>query len=117
MSAKLRSDAGFSTPWSDVGQEIDRGLRAAQQMIVRADKFRRATLREGHAERAAQDWQSALSNFEKKLAELNSQILKFNLLIPPQMPQLHRPRLRPERVLEELGITTSGEEPSNSRHD
>jgi hypothetical protein len=37
---------------------------------------------------------------------LNSKILKYNLIIPRQIPQLHRARLRSERVLDELGIVT-----------
>jgi hypothetical protein len=106
MAAKLRKDANFSTPWNDLGQEIDHSLNDAKQMIMRAHKFYRAAQRAGVSAKAESEWQNALSNLDKQLAALNSKILKYNLIIPRQMPQLHRARLHAERVLDELGIVT-----------
>ena len=110
MSAKLRTDAGFSTPWSDLSKEIESGLEEARRMIARSHKFYEAALRDGFTAKAEQQWSDALSNFDKQLAALNSKILKFNLLIPPQMPQLHKPRLRREKILVELGLTPQGDD-------
>jgi hypothetical protein len=107
MAGKLRKDANFSTPWNDLGQEIDHGFNDAKQMIARAHRFYRVAQREGITVKAESEWQNALSNLEKQLAAMNSKILKYNLIIPRQMPQLHRPRYRIERVLEELGITSA----------
>jgi hypothetical protein len=107
MAGKLRKDANFSTPWNDLGQEIDHGFNEARQMIMRAHKFYGVAQRDGLTAKAESEWRNALSNFEKQLAALNSKILKFNLIIPRQIPQLHRPRLRPERVLDELGIVSA----------
>lgn len=104
MAGKLRKDANFSTPWNDLGQEIDDGYEQAKQMITRAHKFYRVAQRDGITEKAECEWQNALSNLDKQLAALNSKILKYNLIIPRQIPQLHRARLRSERVLDELGI-------------
>lgn len=111
MGAKIRSNAGFSTPWGDLGREIDDGTRRAVAEIERAHKRRlvaqRASgVRASGADTAAGDseWQRALAQFGTHLDELNRKILKFNLLIPPQLPHLHRVRLRVEVLLQPLGI-------------
>src|SRR4028119_73639 len=66
MAGKLRKDANFSTPWNDLGQEIDHGLNDAKQMITRAHKFYRAAQRDGLSTKAESEWQNALSNFDKQ---------------------------------------------------
>lgn len=81
MSGKLRRDANFGAPWEDVGREI-----------------------EVLTSRAAQDLRRALTsgartpNLESQIREINSLILKHNLLLPSQLPTLYRVRL----TLEEL---------------
>lgn len=106
MGAKIRSNAGFSTPWDDLGREIDEGARRAVAEIERAHKRYRVALRAANLDAAASDseWRRALARFQKQLDVLNSKILKFNLLIPPQLPHLHRARLRAEVLLQPLGI-------------
>jgi hypothetical protein len=107
MAGKLRKDANFSTPWNDLGQEIDHGFNEAKNMVLRAHRFYRVAQRDGMTAKAESEWQNALANLDKQLAALNSKILKFNLIIPRQIPQLHRPRYRLERVLNDLGIVSA----------
>lgn len=111
MSAKVRGDAGFASPWEDVAREIELALRDAQKQIKRAHALREAALNGAASKKKnaniatiEADWQRALDVFEKQIQTCNSLILKFNLLIPPQVPQLHRPRLRAESLLREMGL-------------
>lgn len=107
MSAKLRKDANFSTPWNDLKQEIDTSERRAKEFIAQAYRRRTVALQSSKSDVVVieAEWQRALAELDKKIAALNSLILKYNLIIPPQMPQLHLARLRRERVLEELGVS------------
>lgn len=111
MSAKVRGDAGFAAPWEDVAREIDLALRDARLQLKRAFHSREAALngtsrkRQLNVAAMEADWQRASSLFEKQIGACNSLILKFNLLIPPQVPQLHRPRLRVESLLHEMGLS------------
>jgi hypothetical protein len=107
MSAKLRKDANFSTPWSDLKQEIEVGERRAQELVMQAHRRRTTALQSPKANIAAveTEWRRALEELDQRIAALNSLILKYNLIIPPQMPQLHRARLRRERVLEQAGVS------------
>lgn len=107
MSGKLRHDAHFNAPWQEVAREIDDGLKKAGARVLAAFRVREIALRNARCdEKCEAAWRVALDNFEARLKELNSLILKYNLLIPPQVPQLHRARLRPEIELEKLGIST-----------
>lgn len=116
MSAKVRGDAGFAAPWEDVAREIDLSLREAQMQLKRAYSGREAALNGAGSGRKQSgiaaienNWRRALVLFETQIQACNSLILKFNLLIPPQVPQLHRPRLRVESLLREMGLLSSEE--------
>lgn len=106
MGAKIRSNAGFGTPWNDLGREIDDGARRAVAEIERAHKRRLVAQRAPGADTAAGDseWRRALAQFQNQLDGLNRKILKFNLLVPRQLPHLHRARLRAEVLLQLLGL-------------
>lgn len=85
----------FSSPWEDVAREIEFLLRDARTQLKRAHGLREAALggaasKKRHANMATveTDWQRALDAFEKQIGSCNCLILKFNLLIPPQIPQL-----------------------------
>jgi hypothetical protein len=107
MSAKLRKDANFSTPWSDLKTEIEKGEKSARDFIFQAHRRRLTASQSSKFNSVAieAEWLRALSELDARIAAINSLILKYNLIIPPQMPQLHKARLRRERVLEELGIS------------
>ncbi len=106
MGAKLRSNAGFGTPWNDLGREIDEGTRRAVAEIERAHRRRIVAQRAASGDPASNEnqWRRALAQFQNQIDELNRKILKFNLLVPRQLPHLHRVRLRAEILLQPLGI-------------
>lgn len=109
MRAKIRSDAGFSAPWEDVAREIETATARVESSARRAWEFRLAGLRSKKADRAKieSDFRAAQREIEAQVAAVNSLILKYNLLIPPQLPHLHRVRLQTAAVWEKL-IPNSG---------
>ena len=106
MRQKLRHDAGFAPPWEDVGREIETQTRRVRAEIVRALEFRRAGTLSPRADpkRIEADFAAHLQNIEKLVANVNSLVLKNNLLIPPTLPHLHRKRLNLEELLRESGF-------------
>jgi DnaJ family protein C protein 28 len=103
---KVRKNAGFIAPWSLLEEEIAGDLRRAEAEILLAHRHRRAALRNPQADPGAIEhtWSQALEIFRSHLDKVNSKILKFNLLIPSQLPHLHKPRLRVDDVLRKLQI-------------
>lgn len=96
MRAKIRNDAGFSAPWEDVAREIEVATERVLSSARRAHEFREAGRRSKKADqsRIEADFEAARIAVEKEIAAVNSLILKYNLLIPPLLPHLHRVRLR-----------------------
>ena len=79
LGQKMRHDAGFGAPWQDVAQEIDALTRRLRAAVRRA----RST--------TGEDSQKAEHEANELLKLVNSRILHFNLIIPPQLPHLYRP--------------------------
>jgi hypothetical protein len=105
MSAKLHNDAHFNAPWQDVALEIDGGLKKAAARVLAAHRAYGESKRKARCDAQCEAaWRAALENFDAQLKALNSLILKYNLIIPPQVPQLHRVRLRREVELQKMGI-------------
>lgn len=105
MSAKLHTDAHFNAPWQDVAHEIDSGLKRAGARVLAAHRERQNAVAKARCDAKCEaGWRAALDGFDATLKSLNSLILKYNLIIPPQVPQLHRARLRREIELQKLGI-------------
>ncbi len=100
MRIKIRHDAGFGAPWQDVAREIEAATQRVQSSARRAWEFRLAGLRAKKADPAKieADFEIARREVEAQIAAVNSLILKYNLLIPPQLPHLHRVRLKSEAV-------------------
>lgn len=103
MRAKIRADANYSAPWQDVAREIEVATGRVTQAARRAQEFRRAGLRSKKADtgKIEADFEAARREIETQIAGVNSLILKYNLLIPPLLPHLHRVRLKSADVWEE----------------
>jgi len=104
MRAKIRGDAGFSAPWEDVAREIEVATRRAESAARRAHEFYRAGLVSKKADQAKieADFALARSGVDELIAQVNSLILKYNLLIPPILPHLHRVRLKSVDIWEKI---------------
>ena len=104
MRAKIRQDAGFGAPWEDVAREIEVATQRANSSARRAWEFREAGLRSKKADpaRIEADFERARREVETQIAAVNSLILKYNLLIPPLLPHLHRVRLKSGEIWEKI---------------
>jgi hypothetical protein len=95
----LRS-AGYSLPWMETRQEIEREIESA-----RAD-LRRAWLRWAEASRgrapasAEAEWRRAAQNFTGRVQAINRRILAYNLEVPSA--QFQRLPLKLEAEMEAL---------------
>jgi hypothetical protein len=67
-------------------------------------EFRLAGLRSKKADpvRIEADFSRAQNEIEAQIAAVNSLILKHNLLFPPQLPHLHRARLKAGDIWEKV---------------
>jgi DnaJ family protein C protein 28 len=106
MTNGIRRNANLSTPWEELQREINRGLERAERDLEMAHSQRRAALQRRYVNNAAveKQWQDSLTTFRARLSELNSRILTFNLMIPRNLPHLHKARLKAEEILPRLGI-------------
>ncbi|HEX8465676.1 MAG TPA: DUF1992 domain-containing protein [Abditibacterium sp.] len=104
MRTKIRHDAGFRAPWEDVAREIEVATDRARGAARRAWEFRLAGLRSSRANPAKieADFEAARRDVQTQVAAVNSLILKYNLVIPPQLPRLHRPRLQESQIWESI---------------
>jgi hypothetical protein len=107
MRAKIRGDAGFSAPWEDVAREIEVATRNAESAARRAHEFYLAGLKSKKADPAKieADFALAKRGVDELIAQVNSLILKYNLLIPPLLPHLHRVRLKSDDVWQKIAPT------------
>ena len=104
MRAKIRGDAGWGAPWQEVAREIEVATARARASARRAHEFYLAGLRSKRAQKAKieADFALARRGVVEQIAQVNSLILKYNLLIPPLLPHLHRVRLTEIEVWREI---------------
>ncbi|MBV9866112.1 MAG: DUF1992 domain-containing protein [Abitibacteriaceae bacterium] len=106
LASKLLKNADLPPPWVLQEDEIKLDIEQAEQYILRAHRSRLAALSQPRADPQIieQNWQNALKFLQDKVEQVNKKILKFNITIPPQMPHLHKPRVRVEKILEKHSI-------------
>ena len=104
MSRKLEQQDRQTAPWDDAAREIEALTRRAESEIKRALEFRRAGLISKKADPAVieADFRAQIRATETTIKAANSQILRHNLLIPPALPRLHRPRLKLSDLMAQL---------------
>lgn len=104
MREKLTRDDGLSAPWDDAARAIDALARRAENEIKRALEFRRAGLVSKKADPAKieADFRAQIRATQTVIKAANSEILRHNLLIPPALPRLHRPRLKLSDLMAQL---------------
>lgn len=106
MANRVLKNGAFPPPWAVLKDEIERDIERVEQDIGRAHRYRYTALAQPRAnvEAIERGWQAALQSLHARVAEVNRKILKFNLIIPSQLPHLHKPRVQVPATLEKLGI-------------
>lgn len=77
---------GFTLPWMEEGQEIDRDLASARQQFQQA--YQRSA--------SSDDLNTALSDFTHQIVGLNRRILGYNLRVPSPVFQKRSLRIESE---------------------
>lgn len=105
MRTKLRHDSGMAPAWEDIAREIERARALAVAEMKRALEFRNAGRKSARADqrKIEADFQQALLQVKARLEDVNSQILRHNLLLPRELPHLYRKRQQLEDLFAECG--------------
>lgn len=103
MANHVLRNSGFTLPWIEMRQEIEKELAEARGSLSRTWAWWCAAA--GRADLAAvhDEWERAVGAFSQRIAVLNQRIIRFNLQAPHT--QFHYPRLDADR---EIGAVTSG---------
>jgi DnaJ homolog subfamily C member 28 len=106
MAHHVLRNGGFTLPWIEARQEVERSLEAARKTLARAWSWRQEALAQGQALREVQaEWTRAEGAFRQQIAAINKGIFSYNLQAPSDRLQLRQ--LDPDRELE--AITAPGE--------
>lgn len=104
LAHHLLRSSGFSLPWIERRREIETELEATLSALRSAHtRWQERMARGDSAFRAEKEWQRAVALFRQRIAELNKQILSYNLEAPSAY--FHLRLFDPDRELE---LTTSG---------
>lgn len=104
LAHKILKEHDLAPEWILLGQDIDaqqarlldnmrRGARAYQGALADAD---RSTTPYEKRQRAESTWRLAKESYQKAAAKLNSEILRYNLKVPPGIPHKALFRLETE---------------------
>jgi uncharacterized protein YukE len=78
MAHHILQANGFTLPWIEQRQSIEKDLEQARSQLVQAWRRSKQPAMAGE-ERA---WQQALKNFEQQIVTINQQINRYNLAVP-----------------------------------
>jgi DnaJ family protein C protein 28 len=100
----LRS-SGFTLPWIERRQEIERLIDEARTALKRSYAWRQSALSSGdaHPGFVQAEWQKAIDLFTLRIMEINQQIRIFNLEAPSE-----RFHLRPIDARHDLNLISTG---------
>jgi DnaJ family protein C protein 28 len=88
MANQVLRNAGFTLPWIETRQEIERELEAARLSLRRAWGWRQANTGKQPPALLQEEWARAEEAFRQQIAALNKRILSYNLQVPRDQFQL-----------------------------
>jgi DnaJ family protein C protein 28 len=91
MAHHVLRNGGFTLPWIDARQEIERSRDEARESLRRAWVWRQEALAHGQPPSFVEaEWKRAEAVFCQQIAELNKRIFSYNLQVPAARLQLLR---------------------------
>lgn len=94
-------DAGYSLPWIETLQEIEKDIALARAELKRAWDWHQEGLSSSQpASRFSSEWKRAQNTFKDKLDALNKRIRDYNLQVPNT--RFQRPILGYEQELQKI---------------
>ena len=92
LAYHLLRDAGYSLPWIETLQEIEKDIASTREELKRAwDCHQEGVSGSRPASRVNSEWKRAQDTFRDKLDTLNKRIRDYNLQVPN--PRFQRPVL------------------------
>lgn len=88
MANHVLRNAGFTLPWIEARQEIERELEAARLSLRRAWEWRQANAGKQQPALIQAEWARAEEAFRQQISVLNKRILSYNLQVPRDQFQL-----------------------------
>lgn len=105
MAFRIMREHGFAPEWIELHKEIGEELKQAREALLRAWRWRQEQLpdaREQQRHYIDAEWQRARNTFAETIAELNSKIDDFNLIVP--ITRLQKFKLDQDEELVNLGV-------------
>ncbi len=105
MAFRIMREHGFAPEWIELHKEIGEELKQAREALLRAWRWRQEQLpgaRERQRHYIDAEWQRARNIFAETIAELNSKIDDFNLIVP--ITRLQKFKLDQDEELVNLGV-------------
>lgn len=105
MAFRIMREHGFAPEWIELHKEIGEELKQAREALLRAWRWRQEQLpdaREQQRRYIDAEWQRARNTFAETIAELNSKIDDFNLIVP--ITRLQKFKLDQDAELVNLGV-------------
>jgi DnaJ family protein C protein 28 len=101
LAYHILKESGYTLPWIETMQEIEKDLNAARGNLKHAWKWRLIYLSaDVPDEKASAEWEQALGAFKNKLPALNQRIRDYNLEVPNA--RFQRPVLNFEHEIEKI---------------
>jgi DnaJ family protein C protein 28 len=100
LAHHVLTNGGFTLPWIEARQEIEKDLETARTDLARVAAWRAQALGRQPETLIKTEWDRAEAVFCQRIAELNKRILSYNLQAPRDQFQL--PSLNFERELENI---------------
>ena len=91
MAHHILRSGGFTLPWIEARQEIERDLNAAREALACAWAWRQEALARGLPLAFVDgEWNRAEAAFRQQVADLNKRIFSHNLQVPSDRLQLRK---------------------------
>jgi DnaJ family protein C protein 28 len=83
LAQHMLKNSGFSLPWIETRQEIEKDLAEIRAELRRAWEWRQSAIAQDQpASQIEKDWQQGVSAFRERVLELNKRIRDYNLQAP-----------------------------------
>jgi DnaJ family protein C protein 28 len=99
MAHHVLRSSGLSLPWIEVKRELEAAIESARSELQRSWQWRQTAPQDEFFRTV---WEQAVAHFQKRAAEINRDILSYNLKAPSA-----RFHLTPLRAEQEIALTTA----------
>ena len=100
MAFRMLRSSGYSLPWIEKRQQIEKEYEAACEALARSWSWYRSAVSEKNKRFQEQEWQRAVEVYRETIAKLNKRILTYNIDVPSE--QFQRRQINIERDIKRI---------------